>query len=97
MKLFYELYNPSFASKKSMSPKSSHPAGNVGCHECDYSTVVLDIESSIMLSDPSLNIWVIDSGVSNYMVSLNKSCFTDYFINLSGINIIKGINGDLCV
>lgn len=93
MKLFYELYNPPLTSKKPKPPKSSHPTGNIACYESGYSTAVLEIEPSNVSVPPS-NIWIVDSGASNYMVPLNKSCFTDYSTNLPGPNIIKGINGD---
>ena len=91
MKLFYELYHPPLASKKPRPPKPSHPTGNVAWYESGYSTALLDIEQSKMLSDSPSNIWVIDSGASNHMVPLNKSCFTDYSTDLPGP---KGINGD---
>ena len=94
MKLFYELYNPPLALKKPKPPKPSHPTGNVACYESGYSTAVLDIEPSKMLSDSPSDIWVIDSGASNYMVPLDKSCFSDYSTDLPGPNTIKGINGN---
>jgi Reverse transcriptase (RNA-dependent DNA polymerase)/gag-polypeptide of LTR copia-type/Integrase core domain/GAG-pre-integrase domain len=94
MKLFYELHNPPLTSKKPKPSKSSHSSGNVACYESGYSTAVLDMESSKMLSDSSSNIWIIDSGASNYMVPLDRSCFKDYSTDLPGPNIIKGINGN---
>src|SRR5204862_7211338 len=62
--------------------------------ESGYSTAVLNIEPSKMLSDSPSDIWVIDSGASNNMVPLDKSCFTDYSTDLPGPNTIKGINGN---
>jgi hypothetical protein len=94
MKLFYELHNPPLTSKKPKPSKSSHPSGNVACYESGYSTAVLNIEPSKMLSDSPSDIWVIDSGASNHMVPLDKSCFTDYSTDLPGPNTIKGINGN---
>ena len=91
MKVFYEKYHPPLASKKPKPSKPSHPTGNVACYESGYSTAVLDTPT---MSDPPPNIWVIDSGASNYMVPLNRSCFTDYSTDLPGPNTIKGINGD---
>ncbi len=38
---------------------------------------------------------MIDFGVSNYMISLNKSYFINYSINLSDLNIIKRINKNI--
>ena len=40
---------------------------------------------------------MIDSGVFNYMISLNKSCFTDYSIDLSDPNIIMRIKRNIKV
>ena len=94
MKLFYELHNPPLISKKPKPSKFSHSSGNVVCYESGYSTAVLDIESSKMLSDSLSNIWIVDSGASNYMIPLDKSCFKDYSIDLPGLNIIKEINGN---
>src|SRR6266496_4916099 len=91
MKVFYEKYHPPLALKKPKPSKSSHPTGNIACYESGYSIVVLDTP---IMSNPPPNIWVIDSGASNYMIPLNKSCFTDYSIDLSGPNTIKGINGN---
>jgi hypothetical protein len=91
MKLFYELYNPPLTSKKPKPSKSSHPTGNVACYESGYSTAVLDIESLNMpLDSPSTNIWIIDSGASNFIVPLDRSYFKDYSTDLPGPNIIKG-------
>ena len=94
MKLFYELYNPPLTSKKPKPSKSSLPTGNVACYESGYSTAVLNIESPKVSSDSPSDIWIIDSGASNYMVPLDKSCFKDYSTDLPGPNIIKGINGN---
>ena len=93
MKVFYEKYHPPLASKKPKPSKPSHPTGNVACYESGYSTAILVLDTPTM-SDPPPNIWVIDSGASNYMVPLNKSCFTDYSTDLPGPNTIKGINGN---
>src|SRR5271167_1841334 len=93
MKLFYELYHPPL-SKKPKPSRPSHPTGNVALYESGYSTVDLDIIEPPTMSDPLTNIWVIYSGASNYMVPLNKSCFTNYSTDLPGPNTIKGINGN---
>src|SRR5947207_10717770 len=89
MKVFYEKYHPPLASKKLKPSKLSHPTGNVAFYESGYSTAILDTPTML---DLPLNIWVINSGASNYMVPLNKSCFMNYSTNLPGPNIIKGIN-----
>jgi hypothetical protein len=93
MKLFYEKYNPPLDSKKPKPSKPSHPTGNVALYESGYSTAVINIDTPTT-SVPPPNIWMIDSGASNYMVPLNKLCFTNYSTDLPGPNIIKGINGN---
>jgi hypothetical protein len=87
MKLFYEKYNPPLGSKKPKPSKPSHPTRNVALYKSGYSTAVINIDTPTT-SVPPPNIWVIDSGASNYMVPLNKSCFTDYSTDLPGPNII---------
>src|SRR5947207_6842046 len=96
MKIFYEKYHSSLALKKLKSLKLFHLIRNVACYESDYSIVVLYIESFIM-SNLSLNILVIDFEVFNYMISLNKSCFMDYSIDLPGSNIIMRIKRNIKV
>src|SRR5947207_1342859 len=96
MKVFYEKHHPPLASKKPKPSKPSHPTGNVARYESGYSAAVLYVEPSTM-SDPPSNIWVIDSEVFNYMVPLNKSCFTDYSTDLPGPNIIMEIKGNIKV
>src|SRR5947207_10077644 len=49
------------------------------------------------MSNSPLNIWVIDSEAFNYMISLNKSCFMDYSIDLPGSNIIMRIKRNIKV
>ena len=94
MKIFYELHNPPLTSKKPKPSKFSHPSGNIASYESGYSTAFLDFEPTKMSSDSPSDIWVIDSGASNYMVPLDRSCFTDYSTDLPGPITIKGINGN---
>src|SRR5436305_2959187 len=99
-KKFYELHNPPLYSKKNSKRINSTPpavgtspaVGTVATYESGYSSV--EPSASAMLSSSSPDIWVIDSGASDYMVPFPRSYFKHYSTDVPGPRTIKGISGD---
>jgi hypothetical protein len=86
MRKFYEEYNPSLYSN---TKKPSTSAFTV-TYEAGLSEI--RIEHAFLAQSSRPDIWVKDSGCTNDMSPIDKSCFTNY-TPASGSNVITGING----
>ena len=97
-KEFYERHNPPLYSKKNSKRNGTPPSvGTIATYESGYASAkrpaLTKSPASAMLASSSNDIWIIDSGASDYMVPFPRSCFTDYSTNVPGHRIIHGISG----